>query len=57
MKEVRWVCCLIFNNIIKKKRFIEFWLVVFLNKCIEKNYLKIVILLKDVDSLYILNFI
>lgn len=57
VKEARWVCCLISNNTIKKKRFIEFWLAALLNKCIEKNQLKIVILLKDVDSSYIPNFI
>lgn len=57
VKEARWVCCLISNNTIKKKRFIEFWLAALLNKCIEKNHLKIVILLKDVDSSYIPNFI
>lgn len=51
------MCCLMSPYSIKQKKFIEFWLAALLNKCIEENQLKIVILLKDIDSSYIPNFI
>ena len=57
VQEARWVCCLMSPYSIKQKKFIEFWLAALLNKCIEENQLKIVILLKDIDSSYIPNFI
>ncbi|XP_062581446.1 stimulator of interferon genes protein-like [Saccostrea cucullata] len=57
IKDARWVCCLVSVNTVRRKDFIEFWLAALLNDCIEKNQLKIIILLKDLDSSFIPNFI
>ncbi|XP_062581486.1 uncharacterized protein LOC134243266 [Saccostrea cucullata] len=57
INDARWVCCLVSVNTVRRKDFIEFWLAALLNDCIEKNQLKIIILLKDLDSSFIPNFI